>query len=96
MITERQKEIVVEVLQSLAPIKIGVFGSYARGEQKELSDLDILLFLDDANRISLLELIGAEQNLSDALGIKVDLVTDRSLNPYLRPFIEKDVQIIYG
>jgi hypothetical protein len=78
------------------PEKIGVFGSFARDENQSTSDLDILLFLSRDNKISLLSLIDAEQKLSDALGIKVDLVTERSLNPLLRPHIEKDLKIIFG
>jgi uncharacterized protein len=55
------------------PIReLGVFGSYVRGEQTENSDLDILVNLGDG--IGLLELAGLQQDLSEALGVKVDLV----------------------
>jgi predicted nucleotidyltransferase len=55
------------------PIReLGVFGSYVRGEQTEDSDLDILVNLGDG--IGLLELAGLQQDLSDALGVRVDLV----------------------
>jgi uncharacterized protein len=95
MITSQQKEIVLETLRVLKPLKISVFGSYARGENSSNSDLDILISLDYANRISLLDLIGAEQDLSDALGIKVDLVTEKSLHPLIRPYVEKDCITIF-
>ena len=55
------------------PIReLGIFGSYVRGEQTEHSDLDILVNLDDG--VGLLELAGLQQDLSEALGMKVDLV----------------------
>lgn len=55
------------------PIReLGVFGSYVRGEQTESSDLDILVNLDEG--VGLFELAGLQQELSDALGVKVDLV----------------------
>lgn len=96
MITEQQKHIVLQHLEKLSPEKVGIFGSYARGEQTQESDLDILVFLDGTKRFSLLDIIGVEQDLSDALGIKVDLVTERSLHPIVRPYVEKELQLITG
>lgn len=95
MITSQQKEIVLEALKVLKPLKVSIFGSYARGENSSNSDLDILISLDYSNRISLLDLIGAEQDISDALGIKVDLVTEKSLHPFIRPYVEKDCITIF-
>lgn len=94
MISQRQKEILLEHLDSLKPLRIGIFGSYARGENKTDSDLDVLIDLDYSRQISLLDLVRVEEDLSDALGINVDLVTEKSLSPYLRPHIEKDVVYI--
>jgi uncharacterized protein len=56
-----------------------VFGSYVRGEQKSNSDLDILVTFREAP--SLLTFIRIENDLSDALGVKVDLVMKDSLKP---------------
>lgn len=68
---------------------IGIFGSYARGEQQTGSDLDILI--DFPNRVNLLEIVALEEELSQKLGIKVDLVTLKSVNPQLKPYIEEDL-----
>jgi predicted nucleotidyltransferase len=55
------------------PIReLGIFGSYVRGQQTEDSDLDVLVDLSDD--IGLLQLAGLQQDLSEALGLKVDLV----------------------
>ena len=60
------------------PIRaMGVFGSYVRGEQTERSDLDILVDLGDG--IGLFGVVGLQQDLSDALGIRVDLVMKDAL-----------------
>ena len=67
---------------------VGIFGSYARGENDEHSDLDILVDFEQV--VDLLTLIGLEQELSEKLGIKVDLVTTRALSPGLRTYVEKD------
>jgi uncharacterized protein len=55
------------------PIReLAIFGSYVRGQQTEDSDLDVLVDLQDG--VGLLELAGLQQDLSEALGLKVDLV----------------------
>jgi predicted nucleotidyltransferase len=60
------------------PIRgLGVFGSYVRGEQTDASDLDILVDLGPG--IGLIELVGLQQELGDALGLKVDLVIKNAL-----------------
>jgi uncharacterized protein len=57
--------------------RLGIFGSYVRGEQTEASDLDVIVDLDEG--IGLLELAGLQQDLSDALGVRVDLVMKDAL-----------------
>ncbi len=93
MITSEQTSIIKEVTQKVQPTFIGVFGSYARGEENEKSDLDILIDFD--LRVDLLELIGIEQELSELLGIKVDLITLRSVHESFKSSIESDlIQIL--
>lgn len=91
------KELQTKLLQYLLPhhpVRVGVFGSFARGENRDGSDLDILVKFKD--RISLLKLVQIEQELSDKLEISIDLVTENSLkNPLLRKYIEKDLITIY-
>ena len=58
-----------------------VFGSYVRREQSKNSDLDLLVTFSKTP--SLLKFIRLENELSDALGIKVDLVMKDSLKPHI-------------
>jgi uncharacterized protein len=95
MISDVQKQVVLDYLKPLNPLKVGIFGSYARGENKKDSDLDILVHLNYPNKISLLKLVSVEQDLSEALGIPIDLVTERALSPHVRPYIEKDLYYIF-
>jgi len=90
MISETQKEIIFQILRPYKPVSIWVFGSYARNENKAESDLDLMVKL--GKRINLLDFIGLEQELSEALGIKVDLVTEGSIDPLVKPYIEKDIK----
>lgn len=64
------------------PIRsMGVFGSYVRGEQREDSDLDVLVELGEG--IDLVGYAGLQLELSDALGMNVDLVEREALRPWL-------------
>ena len=67
---------------------VRVFGSCARGEQKPESDLDLLVDLEPGR--SILDLVAIKQDLEDLLGKRVDVVTERSLSPYVRDAVLKD------
>jgi len=84
----------VSILKKHGAKKIEIFGSYARGEQKETSDLDVIVEFE--KRKSLLEIVRIEQGLEDALGIKVDLLTRASISPYLIERIEKESKVVFG
>lgn len=84
---------IAEELKKHNPKKIAVFGSYARGEETSNSDIDIIV--EFSNRKSLLELVGIEQELCEKLNLKVDLLTQNSVSPYILPYIEKEVKVIY-
>lgn len=62
--------------------KIGIFGSYVRGEQKEDSDLDIIV--DFSEPVSLLKLVNFENFLRNITGLKVDVVPESDIRPELR------------
>ncbi|EHP85313.1 nucleotidyltransferase family protein [Methanotorris formicicus] len=74
--------------QLYAYFKNLVFGSYVRGEQKETSDVDILVEFYELP--SLLEFVNLENYLSDLLGIKVDLVLRDDIRKELKPIIMKE------
>jgi uncharacterized protein len=67
---------------------VRLFGSLARGEARPDSDVDILITLDPER--SLLDLIALQQDLEDLLGCKVDVVTEASVSPYIRPHVLRD------
>lgn len=89
MLTDQQLAIIKTKLAPFDPIFLGLFGSYARNEEREDSDLDLLV--EFGKKINLLELINLEQQLKEALGIKVDLVTKRALSKHIKGTVEKEV-----
>jgi uncharacterized protein len=72
--------------------KLEVFGSYVRSEQKEDSDLDILVTFREVP--SLLTFIAIENYLSDLLGVKVDLVMKDSLKPKIGKQILREAILV--
>jgi len=89
-ITEIKKSI-VEILKKYGVKKAGIFGSYARGEEKTNSDIDILIEINS----SLLTLVEIEMELEKKLKKKVDLITYAGINSHLKKYILKDeVRII--
>jgi uncharacterized protein len=86
--------IILESLKQYNPLFVGLFGSYARNEQTDNSDIDILVSFQ--NGISLLGLIRLEDELSVRLGRKVDLITEGAIkNKHIKDNISKDLQIIF-
>ena len=73
--------------------KLGVFGSMARGDSNDQSDIDLLV--EFSKRKSLLALVSLERKMSAALGRKVDLLTEAAISPYLRERIKRDLRVIY-
>ena len=61
---------------------VRLFGSAARGEARDESDIDVLVSMEPGR--SLLDLVGLSQDLEHLLGCPVDVVSDRGLSPYLR------------
>ncbi len=96
---DRFDELREKVLPVLKPYvkRISVFGSFARGEETPDSDIDLLVELKapgDRPRLGL-KWFGLEEELCRALGREVDLISESSLSPYVRPYARKDMALLY-
>ena len=69
--------------------ELGIFGSYARGQQKKSSDVDILVRFNP--NASLFDFVGLGNYLEEKLKIKVDVVSENGIRPELRSNIIKGV-----
>ncbi|MFQ5709321.1 MAG: nucleotidyltransferase family protein [bacterium] len=83
----------IEICRKNDVAMVGVFGSMARGEAAEQSDIDLLV--DLSKRKSLLALVRLERELSTALTRKVQVLTEAAISPYLRDRIRKELEVIY-
>lgn len=70
-----------------------LFGSVARGDDRQDSDVDLLVRF--ADRKTLLDVIRVEEEFECALGRKVDFVTEGALSPYLKDRVVQDAQVLY-
>lgn len=73
--------------------KAAVFGSVARGEERADSDVDILV--EFINPPSLVKFIKMENELKEILNRDVDVVVKGSEKPLIKPFIYKDLVVLY-
>ena len=90
---ETTSQIIKEILIKNGADFIALFGSFARGEEKKESDVDILV--NFKKPISLFDHAGIELDLENKTGKKVDLITKRSLSKYMRPFIMNELITLY-
>jgi hypothetical protein len=81
------------LLRKRGAVKIAVFGSYIKGKEHPDSDIDVIV--EFSERKSLLYLVGIEQEVSELLGIKVDLLTEKSISPYLIDRVKQEMVVIY-
>lgn len=93
-----QRRQIVDKLLELRPalnaegvIHVALFGSRARGDHNAASDLDLLLDVDAASRLSLLNLVGVEKLVEDAVGIRANAFMRRSLDADFRQSVDRDL-----
>jgi len=94
MLTQDQIEIIIDTMKPYHPTKIGIFGSMARGDATGDSDVDILYTLKDT--IGLFKLMRLKLSLEEKLNRKVDLVSEKYINPKLKAYVINDLRLIYG
>lgn len=84
---------IVSFLKAHNVKSVSVFGSYCKDIESPSSDIDLLVEFSEEK--SLMQFVNIEQNLSDYLGIKVDLLTKSSISPYIYDYIKNDIKILY-
>ncbi len=83
----------IEVCRNHDARRVALFGSFVRGEEGPDSDIDLIVeFLHPKG---LLALVRLERELTEALGRKVDLLTEQAISPHLRERILSEQEVLY-
>ncbi len=85
---------ITQHLKEEGATKVAIFGSYVHDEEEPGSDIDVLVTFSETK--SLLELVRIERELSEQIGIEVDLLTENSLSPYIKDDVHKEMIEVYG
>lgn len=95
MSTQTMQHAIADYFKTQPVLKAWIFGSYARGEQTEESDIDILILPDKSQHFSLFTLSEMYEDLKELLNREVDLITDGGLMPFARESADRDKILIY-
>ena len=93
MLSENQIDLIINSMLPYNPIRIGIFGSVARNEDTEKSDIDILYNFKDIIEFS--KFLNLKEFLEKELTKKIDLVDERFIHPKMKPYIINDLKLIY-
>ena len=92
--TARMQQTIADYFKTQPVVKAWLFGSFARGEETQMSDVDILVVLDHSQPVGL-KFFGMWNDLEQLLDRRVDLVTENSLADFARESVERDKILIY-
>ena len=95
MSTQVMNKVIADYFKTQPVLKVWLFGSYARGEEREDSDVDLLVKFDRSIPIGLFAYSRMHRELEEKLGRKVDLVEDGTLRPAAQITANRDLKIIY-
>lgn len=95
MSTQTINDTIADYFKTQPVLKAWLFGSFARGEETEDSDVDVLVQFDRSFPIGLLAYMRMHRELEERLGRKVDLVEEGTLRPAAQITAERDMKVIY-
>ncbi len=85
---ERHRQDILRIARLHGARRVRIFGSFARGEERQDSDVDVLVDLEPGR--DLLDIVAIKQDLEALLGRGVDVVTERAVSPYIRAAVLKE------
>ena len=91
---EEIASLIKPILLSFEIKRASLFGSFAKGNDTETSDVDLLVEFSEGK--SLFDLIRLEMKIEEVLNRKVDVITFNSIHPYLKESILSEQVVIYG
>jgi predicted nucleotidyltransferase len=82
-------------LSAAGIVHLRVFGSVARGESNDSSDVDLIAEFDKKKKLTLLDLVGLENRLSELLEVKVDLTLAETMKQRVRATADKEAVLAF-
>ena len=95
MSTQSMQQTIADYFKTQPVVKAWLLGSFARGEETPLSDVDLLVIYDDKARVSLLKHCAMINDLESLLDRPVDLVEEGTLLPFALESANRDKKLIY-
>ena len=95
MDTQTMKKVIADYFKTQPVLKAWLFGSYARGEQREDSDVDLLVKFDRSLPIGLFAFMRMHRELEEKLGLRVDLVEEGTLRSAVQETANRDLKVVY-
>ena len=95
MTTQAMTQQIAEYFKTQPVVKAWLFGSFARGEERDDSDVDILVKFDRSLPIGLFAYVRMHRELEEKLGRKVDLVEEGTLRPAAQLTANRDLKAVY-
>ena len=95
MTTQAMAQQIAEYFKTQPVVKAWLFGSFARGEERDDSDVDILVKFDHSLPIGLFAYVRMHRELEEKLGRKVDLVEEGTLRPAAQLTANRDLKVVY-
>ena len=95
MTTQEMTQLLADYFKTQPVLKVWLFGSFSRGEEREDSDVDLLILPDKSQHFSLFTLSAMYEDLRNLIGRDVDLITDGGLMPFARESADHDKILIY-
>lgn len=77
-------------LREAGIVRLSLFGSTVRGDERSHSDIDLLAAFDEGNRLSLIDVLRIENQIGDLLGHAVDLVEEGTLKPRVKENVDRE------
>ena len=95
MTTQAMTQQIAEYFKTQPVVKAWLFGSFARGEERDDSDVDILVKFDRRLPIGLFAYVRMHRELEEKLGREVDLVEEGTLRPAVQQSANRDLKVVY-
>ena len=77
-------------IEAVGVVRLSLFGSTVRGEDRPDSDIDLLAAFDETRQISLVDAVGIENRLAELLGRPVELVEEGTLKPRVKQSVDAE------